>query len=231
MRHRKAGVKLNRTSSHRDAMFRNMVTSLFKHDRIRTTDVKAKELKRWADNLITLAKRGDVHARRQALSIVREKDVVHKLFAEAAERYGAVSGGYTRVVKLGRRPGDAAPISLVELLSSEDVKKKKTKKKKKGKAVVAKKPVAEKKEVKETAADEEKTSVEEAVKEETEDIALKEDTSEDKAVVLEPEVSAEDAVEKPEEKAAEPVAPEVTEKAEAEPEKTEDKKEDIGSKE
>lgn len=225
MRHRKAGVKLNRTSSHRDAMFRNMVTSLFKHDRIRTTDVKAKELKRWADNLITLAKRGDVHARRQALSIVREKDIVHKLFAEAAERYGAVSGGYTRVVKLGRRPGDAAPISLVELLSSEDVKKKKPKKKKKGKAIVAKKPVAEKKEVKETAADEEKISGEEAVKEE------KEDTSEDKAVVLEPEVSAEDAVEKPEEKAAEPVAPEVTEKTEAEPEKTEDKKEDIGSKE
>jgi len=231
MRHRKAGVKLNRTSSHRDAMFRNMVTSLFKHDRIRTTDVKAKELKRWADNLITLAKRGDVHARRQALSIVREKDVVHKLFTEAAERYGAVSGGYTRVIKLGRRPGDAAPISLVELLSSEDVKKKKTKKKKKGKAPVVKKPLAEKKEVKETAAVEEKISVEEAVKEETEDIALKEDISEDKAAVLEPEVSAQDAVEKPEENAAVAVAPEVTEKTEAEPEKTEDKKEDIGSKE
>jgi len=232
MRHRKAGVKLNRTSSHRDAMFRNMVTSLFKHERIRTTDVKAKELRRWADNLITLAKRGDVHARRQVLSIIREKDVVHKLFAEAAERYGAVSGGYTRIVKLGRRPGDAAPISLIELLSSEDdKKKKKTKKKKKAKAAVEKKQVAEKKEVKETAAAEEKISVEEAVKEEKEDIALKEDTSEDKAVVLEPEVSVEDAAEKPEEEAAEPMAPEVTEKSEPEPEKTEDKKEDLGSKE
>jgi len=208
-----------------------MVTSLFKHDRIRTTDVKAKELRRWADNLITLAKRGDVHARRQALSIVREKDVVHKLFAEATERYGAVSGGYTRVIKLGRRPGDAAPISLVELLSSEDVKKKKTKKKKKGKAAVAKTPLVEKKEVKETAADEEKTRVEEAVKEETKDIALKEDTSEDKAVVLEPDVSAEGAAEKPEEKAVKPVVAEVTEKSEPESEKTEDKKEDIGSKE
>ena len=87
MRHRKAGLKLNRTSSHRKAMFRNMVTSLFKHERIRTTDVKAKELRRWAENLITLAKRGDLHARRQALSIIREKDVVHKLFAEAAEKY------------------------------------------------------------------------------------------------------------------------------------------------
>ena len=231
MRHRKAGVKLNRTSSHRDAMFRNMVTSLFKHDRIRTTDVKAKELRRWADNLITLAKRGGVHARRQALSIVREKDVVHKLFAEAAERYGAVSGGYTRIVKLGRRPGDAAPISLIELLSSEDLKKKKPKKKKKAKAAVAKKPVVDKKEVEETAAVDEKTPVEEAVKEETEDIEVKEDTSEDKAVVSEPEASAEDATEKTQDAASEPVAQEGTEKSEPEPEITEDKKEDIGSKE
>jgi large subunit ribosomal protein L17 len=219
MRHRKAGVKLNRTSSHRDAMFRNMVTSLFKHERIRTTDVKAKELRRWADNLITLAKRGDLHARRQALAIIREKDVVHKLFAEATERYGAVSGGYTRIVKLGRRPGDAAPISLIELVSSEDDrKKKKTKKKKKAKAPVEKKQVAEKKEKKEV---KEKAAVKEKVKEE----------KEDKAMVLESEVSAEDAAEKPEEKVAEPMAPEVTEKTEPEPEKAEDKKEDIGSKE
>src|SRR5210317_1163340 len=130
MRHRKAGVKLNRTSSHRDAMFRNMVTSLFKYDRIRTTGPKAKELRRWADHLITLAKRGDLHARRQALAIVREKDVVHKLFEHANERFGAVSGGYTRVIKLGTRAGDAAPMSLVELIISEDTKKKKAKKKK-----------------------------------------------------------------------------------------------------
>ncbi len=116
MRHRKSGVKLNRTTSHRKAMFRNMVTSLFKHDRIKTTDTKAKELRRWADHLVTLAKRGDLHARRQALSIVREKAVVHKLFAEAPERYNAVSGGYTRLVKLGPRPGDAAPLTMVELI-------------------------------------------------------------------------------------------------------------------
>lgn len=115
MRHRKSGVKLNRTSSHRDAMFRNMVTSLFKHDRIRTTDVKAKELRRWADHLVTLAKRGDLHARRQAMAIIREKAVVHKLFAEAPERFGSVSGGYTRVIKIGPRPGDAAPVSMIEL--------------------------------------------------------------------------------------------------------------------
>ena len=74
MRHRKSGLKLNRTASHRDAMFRNMVTSLFKHQRIQTTDTKAKELRRWADHLVTLAKRGDLHARRQAMAIVREKN-------------------------------------------------------------------------------------------------------------------------------------------------------------
>ncbi|MBW1939760.1 MAG: 50S ribosomal protein L17 [Deltaproteobacteria bacterium] len=119
MRHRKSGLKLNKTASHRNAMFRNMVTSLFKHDRIKTTDAKAKELRRWADQIITLAKRGDLHARRQALSIIREKDIVHKLFEEAVERFGIVSGGYTRITKLGRRPGDAALVSMIELVSSK----------------------------------------------------------------------------------------------------------------
>jgi len=119
MRHKKAGVKLNKTSSHRKAMFRNMVTSLFKHERIRTTDAKAKELRIWADHLVTLAKRGDLHARRQALSIIREKEIVHKLFDEAEKRYGSVAGGYTKIAKIGRRAGDAALISLVELIGSE----------------------------------------------------------------------------------------------------------------
>ncbi len=119
MRHKIAGVKLNRTTSHRQAMFRNMVTSLFKYERIRTTDVKAKELRRWADHIITLAKRGDLHARRQVLSIVREKNVAHKLFAEVDERFGKLNGGYTRIVKIGLRAGDAAPISLIELIASE----------------------------------------------------------------------------------------------------------------
>lgn len=130
MRHRNAGIKLGITSSHREAMFRNMVTSLLKHDRIRTTDVKAKELRRWADKIITLAKQGDLHSRRQALAIVREKDVVHKLFAEAADRFGSISGGYTRIVKAGNRSGDAAPISIVELVAPEKSKKKDDKKKK-----------------------------------------------------------------------------------------------------
>ena len=149
MRHRVNTVKLNRTSSHRKAMFRNMVTSLFKHDKIRTTDAKAKELRRWADHLITLAKRGDLHARRQALSIIREKAVVHKLFAEADERFGSVSGGYTRIIKIGKRPGDAASVSFIELVSKEDVKPKKKKK-----AAPKETPVAADSEIKETAADE-----------------------------------------------------------------------------
>jgi large subunit ribosomal protein L17 len=126
MRHRKSGVKLNRTSSHRDAMFRNMVTSLLKHERIRTTDAKAKELRRWADHMVTLAKRGDLHARRQAMAIVREKNVVHKLFEEAQDKFGKRKGGYTRVIKLGRRPGDAAKLSMIELVLDETVAKKKT---------------------------------------------------------------------------------------------------------
>ena len=142
MRHRKAGLKLNRTSSHREAMFKNMVTSLFKYERIRTTDVKAKGLRPWADHLITLAKRGDLHARRQALSIIREKDVVHKLFSEANERFGTISGGYTRIVKLKRRPGDAALVSMIELVIPEEEKSKKKKTKGKKSTVVKKKQVA-----------------------------------------------------------------------------------------
>jgi len=117
-----------------------MVTSLFKYDRIKTTDAKAKELRRWADHMITLAKRGDLHARRQAMSVIREKNVVHKLFEEASERFGSVAGGYTRLVKLGRRPGDSAPVSLIELITQEsrDKKKKPAKKAKPAAAPKAK---------------------------------------------------------------------------------------------
>ena len=166
MRHRNAGIKLGRTSSHREAMFRNMVTSLLKHDRIRTTDVKAKELRRWADKIITLAKQGDLHSRRQALAIVREKDVVHKLFAEAADRFGSISGGYTRIVKAGNRPGDAAPVSIVELVAPEKSKKKEDKKKKpkvsaKKKSAVSKKAKGVKKEKTAPATDESPAAPEE----------------------------------------------------------------------
>ena len=114
MRHKKAGVKLGRTSAHRNAMFRNMVTSLFKNEKVKTTDVKAKELRRWADKMITLAKRGDLHARRQAMAVIMEKEIVHKLFEEAPERFGSKEGGYTRITKVGFRAGDAAPMAVVE---------------------------------------------------------------------------------------------------------------------
>ena len=116
MRHRKSGRKLNRTSSHRKAMMRNMVTSLLDHERIETTDAKAKELRGLADRMITLGKRGDLHARRQALSVIRSKSVTAKLFDELAERFRDRPGGYTRVIKLGNRVGDAAPVSIIELV-------------------------------------------------------------------------------------------------------------------
>ncbi len=124
-------------------MFRNMVTSLFKHGRIQTTDAKAKELRRWADHMVTLAKRGDLHARRQALAIANEKAVVHRLFEKAAEQFGGRAGGYTRLIKLGRRPGDAAPMTMVELVTAEvgDKSKKKSKKTKK-QAAAAPQPAA-----------------------------------------------------------------------------------------
>ena len=138
MRHGKSGRKLGRTSSHRLAMFRNMVTSLLEHERIYTTDAKAKELRRWADWMITLGKRGDLHARRQALQIIRDKSVVHKLFTDLAQRYQARNGGYTRTVKVGIRVGDGAPLSLIELLTGETEKKKKKKKTRTAKAAKAK---------------------------------------------------------------------------------------------
>lgn len=143
MRHGKSGRKLNRSSSHRLAMFRNMVTSLLDHERIYTTHAKAKELRRWADWMITLGKRGDLHARRQALQVIRDKAVVHKLFTDLAQRYQARSGGYTRTVKVGFRVGDGAPLSLIELLTGETVKKKKKRKRKPRKALEVAPPAVE----------------------------------------------------------------------------------------
>src|SRR5512139_614947 len=115
MRHLKAGRKLNRSASHRKALFRNLVTSLIEREQVRTTDAKAKELRRIADRMITLGKRGTLHARRQALAYIRSQTVVHKLFDEVATRFRERPGGYTRVVKLGHRHGDAAAMSVIEL--------------------------------------------------------------------------------------------------------------------
>ena len=120
MNHRKTGRKLGRTSAHRKALFRNMVTSLLEHEQIRTTDAKAKELRGVAERMITLGKKGTLHARRNALRTIRSKDVTAKVFDELADRYKDRPGGYTRVIKLGQRPGDAAPMSIIELVDRDD---------------------------------------------------------------------------------------------------------------
>lgn len=119
MRHSKTGRRLGRKTSHREAMFRNMVTSLLNHEKITTTDAKAKEIRIVAERMITLGKRGDLHSMRLAASVIREKAVVSKLFSTIAPRYKDRPGGYTRIVKLGIRQGDAAPTSLIELVEAE----------------------------------------------------------------------------------------------------------------
>ncbi|MBM9511202.1 50S ribosomal protein L17 [Desulfogranum marinum] len=120
MRHRKAGRKLNRTTAHRKAMLRNMVTSLLEHERIVTTVPKAKEARRVADKMITLGKRGDLHARRQALAYIRSDEVVNKLFNELSEQYMDRQGGYTRIIRTGTRAGDAAPMAIIELVNYQE---------------------------------------------------------------------------------------------------------------
>jgi large subunit ribosomal protein L17 len=120
MRHLNQGRKLNRTASHRKALFRNLVLSLIHHERIRTTDAKAKELRRYADRMVTLGKRGDLSARRLAFAFMQSRDAVKKLFDEIAPRFKERAGGYTRVVKFGVRRGDAAAISIVEFSGAEE---------------------------------------------------------------------------------------------------------------
>jgi large subunit ribosomal protein L17 len=123
----KFGSKLGRSTSHRKAMLRTMVTSLLKYEKIKTTDTKAKELRKVAEKMIGLGKQGDLHARRQAAAYVRERDVVGKLFGELSVRYRDRSGGYTRIVKTGYRVGDNAPMSIIEFVrdtEAESVKKK-----------------------------------------------------------------------------------------------------------
>jgi large subunit ribosomal protein L17 len=201
MRHRKSGTKLNMSSSHRQAMFRNMVTSLLKYERIKTTDTRAKELRGWADHIITLAKRGDLHSRRQALAIVREKNVVHKLFEEAKQRFGKVNGGYTRITKLGRRPGDAALVSVIELVAGEG-------KPKKEKAKSAQKQAAPV-----------KTAASETV--ETED---KDDTAKEESIVEADSAEAVQEVEKVEAQSEE--TKDVAADTQNDPEETDEKKTD-----
>lgn len=151
MRHLKTGRKLNRSASHRLALMRNLVTSLFRHERIQTTDPKAKELRGWADHVITLGKEGTLHARRQAIGIVQDEGLVRKVFDSLVPRYKDRPGGYTRIVKVGWRHGDGAPLSLIELLpadgagkaeSSSGAKKRSKRPAQKGKEDAAKKKPA-----------------------------------------------------------------------------------------
>ena len=123
MRHCKSGRRLGRKTSHREAMFRNMVTSLLNHERIVTTDAKAKEIRSVAEKMITLGKRGDLHAMRLAAAVTREKSVVSKLFSTIAPRYKERAGGYTRIIKLGNRQGDTAPVSIIVLVEEENATK------------------------------------------------------------------------------------------------------------
>ena len=121
MRHRISGRKLNRTSSHRKALFRNMSVALLKHEQIKTTLPKAKELRSIVDRLITLGKRDSLHARRQALSrLNNDKAIAAKLFSVLAQRYGQRDGGYTRVLKAGYRYGDNAPMAIIELVDRDE---------------------------------------------------------------------------------------------------------------
>jgi len=148
MRHMNKVKTLNKKKSHRRAMFQNLANALFDHESIKTTSPKAMELKKVADKLITLAKRKDMHAMRLAFSILRNKEIVRKLFTDIGERYTATSGGYTRVLKIGSRKGDNAPMAIIELTHKKEKEEKKEKKaeKKKASEPKAKKPKEEKKE-------------------------------------------------------------------------------------
>ncbi len=119
MRHQRAGKKLGRDAAHRKALYANLAGSLIEHGRIKTTVTKAKAVKPLAEQMITLGRRGDLHARRQATAFLRSRDVVHHLFAEIAPRFKDRPGGYTRIVKIGPRPGDAAEMAYLELVDGE----------------------------------------------------------------------------------------------------------------
>jgi len=119
VRHRKKGRQLGRNTKHRKALYRNLVTSLLEHERIETTEAKAKELRGLTDKMITLGKSGTLHARRRALQVIRTKEIVEKLFNDVAGRFHDRQGGYTRIIKTRRRPGDAAELVAIELVEKQ----------------------------------------------------------------------------------------------------------------
>ncbi len=150
MRHLKSGRTLGRTSAHRKALFRNMVTSLISHERITTTLAKAKELRSHAEKTITLGKKGTLHAKRRALRVIKSKEAFQKLFGPLSERYAERNGGYTRIMKLGNRRGDDAPMAIIELVDREGDAPVEEPKKGKGKKAEPKKAEAKKTESKDT---------------------------------------------------------------------------------
>jgi large subunit ribosomal protein L17 len=164
MRHRVAGRKLSRHTQHRELMFRNMLVSLLQHERIKTTLAKAKELRSWADKIISLGKKGSLHARRRAFALLRDKGMVKKLFDEIAPQLKDREGGYTRIYKMGWRQGDGAPLSLVELVTFSPVEEKKKSTVEKAKEVLEK--VTPKKKEKKEKAEEKKGKKEEKEKKE-----------------------------------------------------------------
>jgi large subunit ribosomal protein L17 len=193
-------AKLNKTKSHRKALFQNLANSLFKHERITTTVPKAMELRRVADRLITLAKRKDLHSQRLAFEALRDKEIVKKLFTDIGDRYSAINGGYTRVLKIGNRKGDNAPMAMIELTQRKEQEKKKKQKTKETKEAKTtketKKEVATKKETK--AKKETKEKKETKTKKETK---IKEETKDKKEPKVKKEAKAEKlATEEPKEK-------------------------------
>jgi large subunit ribosomal protein L17 len=137
MRHGRAGFKLGRVTAHRWALFRNLLVALFRHERITTTVPKAKAVRGLAEHMVTLAKRDNLHARRQVLAMVPDPVVVKKLFDSIAARLGDRNGGYTRILKAGSRPGDRAPMAILELVDRPETPKEKDKKGAKGKKKAA----------------------------------------------------------------------------------------------
>jgi len=161
MRHRVKGRKLGRTASHRKATLIALATALLKHKRIKTTLAKAKETRGFVEKLITKAKKGDLHAHKQVMDFIKDKETVKELFAEIVQKIGDRPGGYTRVVKLGNRLGDAAQMAIIELVDYNDIITAKAEERKEEKDVKAK----EKKETEESEAIEEAQFVEESAKE------------------------------------------------------------------
>ncbi len=230
MRHRKSGRKLGVTTKHRKAMFRNMATDLLRNGKINTTDTRAKEIRRVVEKLVTLGKDGSLHARRKALGYIRDRAVVEKLFSELAERYMERPGGYTRIVKLGYRRGDNAPISLIELVTEEyKAKRKRRKAKPKAEAKTASKKSSKKKSAEELGLVEEEKALESQADEQgeaevTETASKKgsnKKSAEEPGLVEEEEALEKRADEQGEAEVAEPEPPEPQEQADS-PEKTED---------